>query len=81
MASQILYLLVALALVGSHASWAQTYRYQTPDGRWTISNTPPADATEVITKIPAGSGPSMQTTVQVPSPKRTLSGCPKSNIF
>jgi hypothetical protein len=57
MASQILYLLVALALVGSHASWAQTYRYQTPDGRWTISNTPPADATEVIRKYPRGADP------------------------
>ena len=57
---------LALFLVSSHVSWAQVYRYQTPDGRWIISNTPPADDAEIVTKMPAGSGPSMQSTVQVP---------------
>jgi hypothetical protein len=64
---QSLCLLFALFLVGSHVSWAQTYRYRTPDGRWIISDTPPADDAEVVTTLPAGSGPSMQTTVQTPS--------------
>jgi hypothetical protein len=72
MPSHILYLLVTLTLASSHASWAQTYRYQTPDGRWIISNTPPADDAEVVTKIPEGSGPSMQTTIQVPSQNKAM---------
>jgi hypothetical protein len=63
----ILCLPLSLLLVGSHVSWAQLYRYQIPDGRWIISDIPPADDAEVVTKIPVGSGPSMQSTVQVPS--------------
>jgi hypothetical protein len=69
MKSQTLYLLFALALAGSHVSWAQIYRYQTPDGRWIISNAPPADDAETVTTIPEGLGPSMHTTAPVPSTK------------
>ncbi|WP_089718090.1 DUF2845 domain-containing protein [Candidatus Entotheonella palauensis] len=66
MPSQILCLLLALILVGGHVSWAQTYRYRTPDGRWVLSDTPPSDDAEVATTMPEGSGPSMQTTAQIP---------------
>jgi hypothetical protein len=63
----ILCLLLTLGLVSSHVGWAQTYRYRTPDGRWIISDIPPADDAEVVTEVAEGSGPSLQTTVQVPS--------------
>ncbi len=78
-ASLSLCLLLALVLVGSHVSWAQTYRYRGPDGRWIISNTPPADDVEVATKRPEGSGPSMQTTAKAPAFK-TLKPLKKRNV-
>ncbi len=61
-------------LAGSQSSWAKTYRYRAPDGRWIISNTPPADHAEGVTEMPEGSGPSMQTTAQLPSlnPRKEL---------
>ncbi len=62
----VLGLLIAFLLVGGHSSWAESYRYQTADGRWVISNSPPEVPAEVITKMPEGSGPSMQTTAQAP---------------
>ncbi|ETW95672.1 DUF2845 domain-containing protein [Candidatus Entotheonella palauensis] len=66
MQPQILCLLLALVLAGGHVSWAQTYRYRTPDGRWVLSDTPPADDAEVATTMPEGRGPSMKSTAQVP---------------
>ncbi len=69
-----LYFLFALVLAGSQVSWADTYRYRTSDGRWVISNSPPADHAEGVTEMPEGYGPSMQTTAQVPSlnPRKEL---------
>ncbi len=79
MTSHIPCLLLALALAGSHVSSAQTYRYRTPEGRWIISNTPPADDAEIVTKMPEGRGPSMQTTARVPS-QRALKQLKKQDV-
>jgi len=65
----ILCLPLSLLLMVGHVSWAQSYRYQTPDGRWIIPDIPPADGAAVVTEVPEGSGPSMQTNAQIPLSK------------